>query len=67
MARQGSRRWLTARVSMFFIAALVWLVGVAINSEAIRWVAIGLTFIALMMGIVARMSTSPEDAPETDG
>lgn len=66
MIPPASRRWLTARVSMFFIAALVWLMGVAVDSETIRWVAIGLTFIALMMGIAVRITASREEASETD-
>lgn len=68
MIGRASSRWLTARVSLFFLAAIVWLAGVIKDDQMVRWVAMGIAFIALLVGIGLRIAGGRDVAPsDPDG
>jgi low temperature requirement protein LtrA len=62
MKRRGARRWLDVRTGLFFLAALTWLVGVMLDSGAVRWVAMGVAFAALLLGLLARRSLTRHES-----
>ncbi len=68
MIGRPSSQWLAVRVGLFFVAAIVWLVGVSMNEQVVRWLAMGIAIVALAVGIVLRITEARKaEAAEPDG
>ena len=66
--RTGGRRFLDARVALFWLGVLVWLTGIVLGIEQLTGVAIAILVIALLLGLVARrMADNGRDAEEGEG
>lgn len=53
-SRTASSRYLSVRVGLFFLAAGVWLAGVAISDQRVTFAAIVLLLVAFLLGFVGR-------------
>ena len=52
--REPNKRWMVARVGLFFAAAGLWLVGVAAENYVVTVVAIGLAAVGIIAGAAGR-------------
>ena len=61
--RFGGTRFLDARVGLFWLGALVWLVGIVLRIDLLTSVAIAILLVALVLGLIARrMAENERDA-----
>jgi hypothetical protein len=51
---EEGRGFLEVRLALFWLAAALWLVGVALNWSFLTPVAIGVLLLALVLGLIAR-------------
>ena len=52
--RFGGARFLDARVGLFWLGALVWLVGIVLGIDLLTNAAIAILFVAMVLGLIAR-------------
>jgi di/tricarboxylate transporter len=61
-----ARRFTFLRVALFFLAAGLWLGGVTTDNRAVTAVAIGVAFVALLVGLLARRSGAESRAGDDE-